>query len=152
MNIIYFIGVIIALIGIIALRKTYKIKLVKRSNKDIVKPNSSNENSIEKIEHNTDSNETTSADIFDIKIKTKPKKSKKTQQAKIEEKETSIITEEINRNIAPKNSFLHEADDFGTMEKGVVLDGKIYTYENQIVDEFEIQPATEKSEKNNSTE
>jgi hypothetical protein len=141
MSIAYFIGIIIVLIGVVALHKTYKIKLIKRSNKDIVKPNSSNENenSIEKIGHKTDSNETTSADIFDIKIKTKPKKSKKTQQAKIEEKETSIITEEINRNIAPKNSFLHEADDFGTMEKGVVLENTTYVYDkDDKYDEFTI--------------
>lgn len=139
MNIKYFIGIIIALIGILALHKTYKIKLVKRSNKDVVKPNSRNDNSIEKIEHKTDSNETTSADIFDIKIKTKPKKLKKPQQVKIEEKETSIITEEINRNIAPKNSFLHEADDFGTMEKGVVLENNTYVYDkDDKYDEFTI--------------
>jgi hypothetical protein len=152
MNITYFIGIIIALVGILSLNKTYKIKLIKRSNKDIEKTTSINKNSIPKVEPITDSNETTNADIFDIKIKTKPKKLKKPQQAKIEEKETSIIHEEINRNMTPKNSFLHEADDFGTMEKGVVLDGKIYTYENQIVDEFEIQPPTEKSENNSSTE
>ena len=141
MNIIYFLGIIIALIGILSLHKTYKIKLVKRSHKDIEKINPINENekSIEKIEHKTDSNETTSVDIFDIKIKTKPKKLKKPQQANIEEKETSIITEEINRNIAPKNSFLHEADDFGTMEKGVVLENTTYVYDkDDIYDEFTI--------------
>lgn len=139
MSIAYFIGVIIALIGILALHKTYKIKLVKRSNKDIEKTNSRNENSIEKIEPIMYSNETTSVDIFDIKIKTKPKKLKKPQQVKIEEKETSIITEEINRNIAPKNSFLHDADDFGTMEKGVVLENTTYVYDKgDIYDEFTI--------------
>ena len=141
MSIAYFIGIIIALIGVVALHKTYKIKLLKRSNKDVEKTNSSNENenSIKKIEHKKDSNETTSVDIFDITIKTKPKKLKKPQQVKIEEKETSIITEEINRNIAPKNSFLHEADDFGTMEKGVVLENTTYVYDkDDKYDEFTI--------------
>lgn len=141
MNITYFIGIIIALIGILSLHKTYKLKLVKRSHKDIEKINPINENekSMEKIDYHTDSNETTSVDIFDIKIKTKPKRLKKPQQAKIEEKETSIITEEINRNMTPKNSFLHEADDFGTMEKGVVLENTTYVYDkDDKYDEFTI--------------
>ncbi len=141
MNIAYFIGIIIALIGILALHKTYKIKLVKRSNKDVEKPNSinKNENSIEKIEPIMYSNETTTVDLFDIKIKTKSKKSKKVQQATIEEKETFIVPEEINQNIITKNRYLHEADDFGTMQKGVVLENTTYVYDkDDKYDEFTI--------------
>lgn len=141
MSIAYFIGIIIALIGMMVLHKTYKIKLLKRSNKDIVKTNSinKNENSTEKIEPISDSNETTSDDLFDIKIKTKSKKSKKIQQAKIEEKETSIVPEEIYQNITTKNKYLYEADNFGVMKKGVVLESTTYIYDkDDKYDEFTI--------------
>jgi hypothetical protein len=49
-----------------------------------------------------------------------------------------------------KNSFLHGADSFGEMKKGVVLDGKTYTHDDDKDASFKIQPAPKKGEiKNN---
>jgi hypothetical protein len=50
----------------------------------------------------------------------------------------------INSEIPSKNAFLHGADSFGEMKKGVVLDGKTYTYDNEKGDEFKIQSASKK--------
>jgi hypothetical protein len=50
----------------------------------------------------------------------------------------------INSEIPSKNAFLHGADSFGKMKKGVVLDGKTYTYDNEKGDEFKIQSASKK--------
>lgn len=43
-----------------------------------------------------------------------------------------------------KNTFLHGADNFGEMKKGVVLDGKTYTNVNEQGNSFKIQPAPKK--------
>lgn len=43
-----------------------------------------------------------------------------------------------------KNSFLYDADSFGEMKKGVVLDGKTYSHDNENSDGFKTQPATKK--------
>jgi hypothetical protein len=40
-----------------------------------------------------------------------------------------------------KNAFLHGADNFGEMIKGVVLDGKTYSHDNYKDASFKIQPA-----------
>ena len=56
----------------------------------------------------------------------------------------SIDKKENNSETPSRNSFLYGAEDFGTMEKGVVLDGKTYTDENEKVDSFEIQPPPKK--------
>jgi hypothetical protein len=57
-----------------------------------------------------------------------------------------VCIEERNINPATpsRNSFLYGAEDFGTMEKGVVIDGRTYTYENEKADSFEIQPPPKK--------
>jgi hypothetical protein len=54
----------------------------------------------------------------------------------------SIDKKNINPETHSKNSFLHNADNFGTMEKGVVLDGKTYTHEKEV--DIKIQPTTKK--------
>jgi len=53
----------------------------------------------------------------------------------IDEKESTPAT-------PSKNAFLHCDDNFGRMEKGVVLNNKTYSYEKD--DSFEIQPAPKK--------
>ena len=59
----------------------------------------------------------------------------------------SIDEKKINPETPSKNSFLYGAENFGTMEKGVVIGGKTYTYENEKVDSFEIQPPPKKRRK-----
>ena len=58
--------------------------------------------------------------------------------------DNSIDKIKINSEIPSKNAFLHGADSFGEMKKGVVLDGKTYTYANEKGDEFKIQSASKK--------
>jgi hypothetical protein len=54
----------------------------------------------------------------------------------------SIDERKSTSAIPSKNAFLHCNDNFGRMEKGVVLNDKTYTYEKD--DSFEIQPAPKK--------
>ena len=56
----------------------------------------------------------------------------------------SIDEKKINPETPSKNSFLYGAEDFGTMEKGVVINGKTYIYKNEKVDSFKIQPPPKK--------
>jgi hypothetical protein len=58
-------------------------------------------------------------------------------EIKLSDKNTNIET-------PSKNTFLHGADNFGEMKKGVVLDGNIYTYDNEKDTGFEILPAPKK--------
>jgi len=44
--------------------------------------------------------------------------------------DNSIDKIKINTETPSKNAFLHGADSFGEMKKGVFLDGKTYTYDN----------------------
>ena len=49
------------------------------------------------------------------------------------------IDERMSTPATPsKNAFLHWDDNFGRMEKGVVLNNKTYIYENKKDDSFEI--------------
>lgn len=57
---------------------------------------------------------------------------------------TSTDKIKVNPETTLKNAFLHGADSFGEMKKGVVLDGKTYTFDNDKVDSFQIQPAPKK--------
>ncbi len=50
----------------------------------------------------------------------------------------------INSEIPSRNAFLHGADSFGEMKKGVVLNGKTYTFDNEKGDGFKIQSASKK--------
>lgn len=59
----------------------------------------------------------------------------------------SIEERKINPETPSRNSFLYGAEDFGTMEKGVVINGKTYIYENEKGDSFKIQPPPKKKEK-----
>lgn len=59
----------------------------------------------------------------------------------------SIDEKKINPETPSRNSFLYGAEDFGTMEKGVVINGKTYIYENEKGDSFKIQPPPKKKEK-----
>jgi hypothetical protein len=58
-------------------------------------------------------------------------------EIKLSDKNTNIET-------PSKNAFLHGADNFGKMKKGVVLDGKTYTNVNELGNGFKIQPAPKK--------
>jgi hypothetical protein len=49
-----------------------------------------------------------------------------------------------NGKTTSKNAFLHGADNFGKIERGVVLDGMTYTFDNERGNGFEIQPAPKK--------
>jgi hypothetical protein len=55
-----------------------------------------------------------------------------------EVQDISIGKIKINPNTPTKNTFLHGADDFGEMKKGVVLDGNTNSNENEKGDGFEI--------------
>lgn len=59
-------------------------------------------------------------------------------------KDNTIDKIKVNSEIPSKNAFLYASDNFGAMEKGVVLDGKTYSYEMEKGDGFEIQPAPKK--------
>lgn len=59
-------------------------------------------------------------------------------------KDNSTDKSKVNSEIPSKNAFLYASDNFGAMEKGVVLDGKTYSYDNEKGDGFEIQPAPKK--------
>ena len=58
--------------------------------------------------------------------------------------DNSIDKIKINTETPSKNAFLHGVDSFGEMKKGVVLDGKTYTYDDEKGDGFKIQSATKK--------
>jgi hypothetical protein len=58
--------------------------------------------------------------------------------------ENSINKTKINSETPSKNAFLHGADSFGEMKKGVVLDGKTYTHYDDKDASFKIQPAPKK--------
>ena len=58
--------------------------------------------------------------------------------------DNSLINTEDNAKTPSKNAFLHGADNFGEMKKGVVLDGKTYSHDNENSDVFKTQPATKK--------
>lgn len=45
--------------------------------------------------------------------------------------DNSIDKIKINTETPSKNAFLHGVDSFGEMKKGVVLDGKTYTYDDE---------------------
>lgn len=53
-----------------------------------------------------------------------------------EVQDISIVKKEINTNKPSKNSFLHGADNFGTMKKGVVIENATYIYEENEHSEF----------------
>ncbi len=55
-----------------------------------------------------------------------------------EVQDISIDIIKINPNTPTKNTFLHGADNFGKIERGVVLDDKTNSYENEKGDGFEI--------------
>ena len=57
---------------------------------------------------------------------------------------TSTDKIKVNPETPSKNAFLHGADSFGEMKKGVVLDGKTYSHDNENSDSFKTQPATKK--------
>ncbi len=52
--------------------------------------------------------------------------------------EIKLSDKNTNLETPSKNTFLHGADDFGEMKKGVVLDGNTYTYDNEKGAGFEI--------------
>lgn len=56
----------------------------------------------------------------------------------------SFNNTEDNAKTPSKNTFLHGADNFGEMKKGLVLDGKTYTYDDEKGDGFKIQPVPKK--------
>lgn len=51
--------------------------------------------------------------------------------------EISIVKKNINPEVPSKNSFLHCADNYGTMEKGVVHENRTYIYEKNDNSEFQ---------------
>jgi hypothetical protein len=55
-----------------------------------------------------------------------------------EAQDISIVKKEINPDKPSKNSFLHGADNYGVMEKGVVYENSTYIYEKN--DNSEFQP------------
>jgi len=50
----------------------------------------------------------------------------------------SIVKKDFSPEVPSKNSFLHGAENFGTMKKGVVLENSTYIYEKN--DNSEFQP------------
>jgi hypothetical protein len=56
--------------------------------------------------------------------------------------EISIFKKNINPEVPSKNSFLHGANNFGTMKKGVVLENNTYIYEKN--DNSEFKPVIKK--------
>lgn len=58
--------------------------------------------------------------------------------------EIKLSDKNTNLETPSKNTFLHGADNFGEMKKGVVLDGKTYTNVNEQGNGFKIQPAPKK--------
>ena len=69
----------------------------------------------------------------------------KTQSVRLNQfksfKDNSLNNTEDNTKTPSKNAFLHGADNFGEMKKGVVLDGNTCTYDNEKGTGIEIQPA-----------
>jgi hypothetical protein len=61
--------------------------------------------------------------------------------------DNSVDKTSVNPKTPSKNSFLYGADDFGEMQKGVVIDNKTYYHDNDKVDDFQIQPAPKKTRK-----
>ena len=59
-----------------------------------------------------------------------------------EVQDISIVKKDINPNKPSKNSFLHGADNYGTMEKGVVFENTTYIYEKN--DNSEFKPVIKK--------
>jgi hypothetical protein len=61
-------------------------------------------------------------------------------------KDNTIDNTKVNSELPSKNVFLYVSDNFGAMEKGVVLDGKTYSYDMEKGAGFEIQPAPKKKD------
>ena len=53
-----------------------------------------------------------------------------------EVQDISIVKKDINPKVPSKNSFLHGADNYGTMEQGVVFENTTYIYEKNDNSEF----------------
>ena len=53
-----------------------------------------------------------------------------------EVQDISIVKKDINPKVPSKNSFLHSADNYGTMEQGVVFENTTYIYEKNDNSEF----------------
>ena len=53
-----------------------------------------------------------------------------------EVQDISIVKKDINPKVPSKNSFLHCADNYGTMEKGIVFENTTYIYEKNENSEF----------------
>ena len=58
--------------------------------------------------------------------------------------DNSLNNTKDNAKTPSKNTFLHGADNFGEMKKGVVLDGKTYTNDDEKGDGFQIRPTPKK--------
>lgn len=71
-------------------------------------------------------------------------KSKTTGLESLDCIEIKLSDKKTNLKTPSKNAFLHGADNFGEMKKGVVLDGKTYTNVNEQGNGFKIQPAPKK--------
>lgn len=87
-------------------------------------------------------NSTNSESLYKIEIQ----KSDKNINARVRKKkiyprsnsQESLIDKGTISKTPSRNSFLYGADDFGEMEKGVVLDDKSYTYDQKEDSDFEI--------------
>jgi hypothetical protein len=64
-----------------------------------------------------------------------------------EVQDISIVKKDVNPNKPSKNSFLHSAENFGTMKKGVVLENTTCNYEKN--DRSEFKPVMEKIKSGN---
>lgn len=149
---IYFLLIIALIFGFVIMKLFYenkkqKIKLNKIQDQiakieESVKDNNKHIDITANTVSSESVNSTNSESLYKIEIQKSDKNIKARDRKKKIYPRNNPQEPLIDKGTSPKtpsrNSFLHGADDFGVMKKGVVLDDKSYTYDQKEDSDFEI--------------